>query len=98
MSAPLRPKTRIVRHGDLELLVVDLSPLRPLPATLTRSEREVVTEMIEGASNAEIAKSRGTSMRTVANQLKSAYRKLGVFSRAELVALIGVVPPSDSPD
>src|SRR5690606_19151368 len=45
MSAPLRPKTRIVRHGDLELLVVDLSPLRPLPATLTRSEREVVTEM-----------------------------------------------------
>jgi DNA-binding CsgD family transcriptional regulator len=79
----------LMRRGDLELLVVDLPASPALPAALTPGERDIVTRLIEGASNREIARSRGTSERTVANQLKRIYRKLGVFSRAELVATIG---------
>lgn len=39
-------------------------------------------------SNAEIAERRGTSPRTVANQVASLFRKLGVASRSELRALV----------
>jgi DNA-binding CsgD family transcriptional regulator len=78
----------LVRRGDLELLIVDLPAAPALPAALSPCERDIVTRLIEGASNREIARARGTSERTVANQLKRIYRKLGVFSRAELVATI----------
>jgi DNA-binding CsgD family transcriptional regulator len=39
---------------------------------------------LRGASNQDIARTRGVSVRTVANQLAAVYRKLGVRSRAEL--------------
>jgi DNA-binding NarL/FixJ family response regulator len=45
---------------------------------------------VEGLSNKEIAESRESSERTVANQLASIYRKLRVNSRAELVAHLGL--------
>jgi DNA-binding NarL/FixJ family response regulator len=54
--------------------------------------------MLEGRSNAEIARDRGTCARTVANQIASMFRKLGVQSRAELAAtaaLVGVTKPPD---
>lgn len=57
-----------------------------LPDTLTSSEREVVQLVAQGLSNEEIAAARGRSARTVANQLAAVYRKLGVFSRTELLA------------
>ncbi|RYZ65594.1 MAG: LuxR family transcriptional regulator [Proteobacteria bacterium] len=57
--------------------------LRALPG-LTAAEREVVSEVVAGASNAQIATARGTSSRTVANQLQRIFAKLGVHSRAEL--------------
>ena len=56
-------------------------------ATLTPAERAVVALALEGCSNQEIARRRGASARTIANQLASAYRKLGVSGRAELAAL-----------
>ena len=52
---------------------------------LTRAELAVATALIEGASNREIAAARGSSVRTVANQVASIFRKLGVRSRGELV-------------
>ena len=55
-------------------------------ASLTPAEREVVLLAKEGLSNAEIAVRRGTVERTVANQLRSIYDKLGVGSRNELSA------------
>jgi DNA-binding CsgD family transcriptional regulator len=55
-------------------------------AGLTRSESEVVELALEGLSNQEIARVRGTSTGTVANQLAAAYRKLGVGSRSGLSA------------
>jgi DNA-binding CsgD family transcriptional regulator len=57
-----------------------------LPAGLTDAEREVVLSVLEGKSNGTIADERGRSIRTVANQIGSVFRKLGVTSRAELVA------------
>ncbi|MFW6050714.1 MAG: response regulator transcription factor [Myxococcota bacterium] len=56
---------------------------------LTRAEQDVVAHLLEGASNAEIARRRGTSPRTVANQLACVFRKLGVSSRQE-VALVAL--------
>jgi DNA-binding CsgD family transcriptional regulator len=54
---------------------------------LTPGERQVVRLAAEGLSNAAIARRRGRSPRTVANQLAAAYRKLGITSRRELQAL-----------
>jgi DNA-binding CsgD family transcriptional regulator len=51
---------------------------------LSAGERAVVALARQGLSNQEIAKARGTSPRTVANQLASAYRKLGIDGRAGL--------------
>lgn len=45
-----------------------------------------MTGIFAGESNDDIARRRGTSPRTVANQIASIFRKHGVGSRAELVA------------
>ncbi len=83
-------------HLDLngeEYLVLDFPAAdsaeaeAPGPWSLTPSEREVAAAAVAGKSNQEIAAARGASTRTVANQLASIYRKLGINSRAELAAL-----------
>ena len=56
------------------------------PLDLTLAERKVALALLEGLSNAKIACLRGSSSRTVANQVASLYRKLGVRSRAELAS------------
>jgi DNA-binding NarL/FixJ family response regulator len=56
------------------------------PPLLTPAERAVATRLLEGASNAEIARERGTSERTVVNQVAKIFRKAGVTSRVELAA------------
>jgi DNA-binding NarL/FixJ family response regulator len=45
--------------------------------------------LIEGLSNSEIATARQTSVRTVANQVASILRKVGVRSRSEAVTALG---------
>jgi DNA-binding CsgD family transcriptional regulator len=64
----------------------DCPSLPRSPDPLTASERTVVELVLRGWSNSRIAAERGTSSRTIANQLGAAYRKLGVRSRRELVA------------
>jgi len=56
---------------------------------LTSAERAIVAELMRGRRVAEIARSRGTSPRTVAHQITSLYAKLGVSSHRELVAQLG---------
>jgi DNA-binding CsgD family transcriptional regulator len=70
-------------------LIIEL-PIDPaeLPACLTETECKVVTLVLEGRSNQEIADARGARYRTVANQLASIYKKLGIASRTELVATL----------
>jgi DNA-binding CsgD family transcriptional regulator len=59
------------------------NPGRPL----SPGEQAVVELVLRGLSSTEIARVRGTSRRTVANQLATAYDKLGVKSRRELAAM-----------
>ena len=53
---------------------------------LGEAERAVARLAGDGKTNAEIAAARGTSERTVAHQLTSIFKKLGVGSRGELAA------------
>ena len=55
-------------------------------ASLTEGELLVFQGILAELSNAEIAAGRGTSPRTVANQIASIFRKLSANSRSELVA------------
>lgn len=75
-----------VRAAGEDLVVISM-PIElgtgPAPG-LTRAELEVANDVLAGDSSAVIARRRGRSPRTIANQLASIYRKLGVSSRAEL--------------
>jgi len=62
---------------------------------LTPSEREVVRGVLAGQTDREIGRARGTSPRTVANQLRAVFDKLGVGTRRELVLSIGARLPGD---
>jgi DNA-binding NarL/FixJ family response regulator len=71
---------------------VELAIARLTPATtsagLSDAERAVVTGILGGKRIAAIARERGTSPRTVSNQIASVYKKLGVSSRREVIALL----------
>jgi DNA-binding CsgD family transcriptional regulator len=86
-SAPPGLRVSRFRVGDEEIavLTVPVAP-QPLPASLSPAEREVACEMLRGRSNAQIAAARGTSARTVANQVNAILRKCGADSRADLMA------------
>ena len=57
-------------------------------ATLSAAERAVVDLVARGQSNAQIARARGVSARTVANQIAAALRKTGAGSRRVLATIV----------
>ena len=75
--------------GDLRLLTV--WPAGPLDR-LTSREREIVFSIAQGLSFKQAAKKIGVAPSTVANHLYRVYRKLGVYSRTELAALVHPPP------
>lgn len=86
-----RSRSHAIRSCVLELegvsfrvLSIGLGP-SSLVRQLSPAERAVALMRIEGRSLAEIAASRRTSMRTVANQLGAAFRRLGISGRSSLV-------------
>jgi len=58
--------------------------------SLSDAERDVTALALAGLSNSEIGRRRGTSGRTVANQMATIFRKLGVSSRTELALSVVV--------
>jgi DNA-binding NarL/FixJ family response regulator len=75
--------------GGEEVAVFSFPLPRPvLPRSLTMAERAVAEALLEGLSNFEIATARQTSVRTVANQVASILRRLGVRSRSEAVTAL----------
>lgn len=68
-----------------EFLVFSWDAPAALPAELTAAERDVLDRIVHGDSNAEIARARSSSERTVANQVASLLRKTGAASRFELI-------------
>lgn len=74
--------------GNEELWVLSAPLPRPsLPGDLSDAQREIAMAMLRGCSDAEIARERGTSPRTIAAQTQQLFRKLAVSSRAELARL-----------
>jgi DNA-binding CsgD family transcriptional regulator len=96
IPAPAGLRAARLGVGGEEYLVLS-HPLSTweLPAILTPAEREVVHALLRGASRAQIAEARGSSVRTVANLLAQAFRKLGVRSRVELAARLSAAIPAD---
>jgi DNA-binding CsgD family transcriptional regulator len=82
--------------GNDDLVVASFPLAQPAAQAgtpLTASEREIIKALMAGHSYAAIAQARGRAVSTVAKQVGSVFRKLGVSSRAELAAR-GVLPPS----
>ncbi|MGH8456156.1 MAG: response regulator transcription factor [Stenotrophobium sp.] len=70
-----------------DMFIVYLWPAGPLDR-LTAREREIVFSVAQGLSFKQAAKRIGVAPSTVANHLYRVYRKLGVYSRTELAALV----------
>jgi DNA-binding CsgD family transcriptional regulator len=80
------PSARVERHAeDGVVLSVELPDPRQI-WSVSACEAEVVRMTLEGCSNRQIASARGTSPRTVANQLATIFRKVGVSGRSALKA------------
>lgn len=86
---PLGFRSARLEHEGRTVLVMSYEvPEWEFPDSLTKTEQAVLRAMLNGASQQEIATARKVSYRTVANQLASAYGKLGVGSRAEVAAIL----------
>jgi DNA-binding NarL/FixJ family response regulator len=70
------------------LAVARLAPVVLRDTRLTDSEQDVVSGVWGGKAVAMIARERGTSPRTVKNQILQVYRKLAISSRRELLAFL----------
>lgn len=66
-------------------------------SSLTQSERAVLELLGAGRKNAEIARALHVSVETVRTHAKHIYRKLGVSSRTELLAISPILSPEDHP-
>ncbi|NUP09893.1 MAG: helix-turn-helix transcriptional regulator [Polyangiaceae bacterium] len=96
----LRAKRFSIEGEEFAVLVLPPRSADAASAKLTAAEREVARLTLKGLTNEEIAAMRGSSTRTVANQLQAIYRKLGISSRVELSHRLGAEQPrpSDDPD
>jgi DNA-binding CsgD family transcriptional regulator len=80
--------------GDAVAVVItpaqapDLVPLLALAYRLTHREREVLRFLARGMTTAEMTQHLGISAHTVRDHIKALFGKVGVRSRAELVARI----------
>ncbi len=98
-TASAAPGLRVttLEIGGERLAVISYRTSAHAVATgLSAAEQMVLEQVLAGASNAAIARTRGTSVRTIANQIASIFRKLGVGSRRELFALTAKLPPGTS--
>lgn len=85
LPAPRELEAYTVERDGEQLLVLSYAIEEPTPPPeLSAAERSVAMAVVRGLSNTEIARERGTAIRTVANQMHSIFTKLGVASRAEL--------------
>ena len=81
LEAPLAPEP------DELVLSFPLATQREIFTELTAAERAVVDGLLAGLSNDEIARRRGVSRFTVANQVAHVFAKLRVHSRLDLALL-----------
>ncbi|MEI9942003.1 MAG: LuxR C-terminal-related transcriptional regulator [Pseudomonadota bacterium] len=76
----------VLVRGDVAFRVVSVArPDSCLLPQLSGAEVDVVRCLVEGYSHVGMAELRGTSSRTIANQIASVFRRLRVTGRIELV-------------
>ena len=82
---------RFESQGD-EFMVVSwpVAPKTPV-RTISPALAEVLQGVLDGSSNAEIAACRGTSVRTVANQVAALLRLYEVGSRVQLALRVSTM-------
>lgn len=78
-----RVRRLIDRTGRIGQATADLRSL----SSLTERERQVLTLIVEGRSQKQVAASLGISVKTVGAHVQNVMQKLGVHSRVEAVAL-----------
>jgi DNA-binding CsgD family transcriptional regulator len=85
-SRSFEGRASTVSTDGVKLTVVSVARpdwhVRPL---LSTAEFDVIGHVLEGKTHQQIADIRKSSMRTIANQIASAYRKLGASGRIELM-------------
>jgi DNA-binding NarL/FixJ family response regulator len=78
--------TNFAGYQDQKLRVISIArPDQRLGKLLPSAELAVIRCLVEGLSYGEIARRRGTSTRTIANQISAVFRRLQVSGRNELV-------------
>jgi DNA-binding CsgD family transcriptional regulator len=85
----------LAERAEQELLATGARPRRIALSgvdSLTPSERRVAELAATGPTNREIAQTLFVTQRTVEVHLTSIYRKLGISSRSQLAAALGVSP------
>ena len=90
-----RPRVSRLRVGGEDIVVLSV-PLPELqyPEGTSAAEQQIVDLVLQGLTVKEIAEQRGVSLRTVTTQLGAIFRKAGVNSQAELIALMTDRAPS----
>jgi DNA-binding NarL/FixJ family response regulator len=79
------PGLRLEATAEHGTLVVSFPiPRADFDGLLSATETEIARSILAGLSNADIARRRGTAVRTIANQVASIFKKLRVRSRLEL--------------
>lgn len=81
-------QTEDIPAGIIIGRALDMASSDAFLAPLTSRERQVARAAARGASNRQIAEEGFTSVRTVETQLSSIYRKVGITSRTQLMALL----------
>jgi DNA-binding CsgD family transcriptional regulator len=93
------PLGRIWRQVDrAERLEAVLAAHTDVPADLTPAETRVVTLLAHGLPNTTIADALQVSVKAVEQHLTHVYRKVGVHSRAQLIAELGRRGDDEHPD
>ncbi|MGC4092584.1 MAG: helix-turn-helix transcriptional regulator [Polyangiaceae bacterium] len=86
--------SRITHGGRTYSIIAVPRPEQRLSKLVSPAEYAVLRLLVEGMSHAEMATLRHTSVRTIANQLASAFHKLGVSGRSELLCqLVAISSP-----
>ena len=90
-ASDARRASKLVLAQNQQFLRQSISATRPdqdLSEILSPAEYAVTRLLVEGKSYVEMAALRNTSKRTVANQLASAFQRLHISGRAELLCLL----------
>ena len=87
-GVPYYPSEVLVADAAPTLIAESSQPNERSPlSALTRREYEILTQLVGGASNKEIAKVLGLTEITIKSHLRNVFRKIGATNRTQAVAL-----------